>query len=100
MNTAWTNVTGEDLQQGDIIIDCPVPRLLPTVGQAPSDPVDITVAEYDVSIITQSCKLVRSKSEFVAVCPVFELEYFVDMNRISKAVRGMLLDVATEAIIQ
>ncbi len=59
-------VSGDELQQGDLLLDCPTFR--PTAAS--------TFEEIgaDVVVVSQSCDLANTKQEIVQVCPIFPLE--------------------------
>lgn len=59
-----------DLQQGDLIKDCPIIIPISTIdtGNIPAK-----VKIYDVVILSQSCDLEQQNVKFVLVSPVFEL---------------------------
>src|ERR1051325_5015997 len=71
----FESIQGTDLQQGDIIVGCPVFR--PTAGaQTSSAPVKIMVNRLTGIILTQSCDLViradgKSHCKEVLFCPVY-----------------------------
>ena len=70
----YTVVTGDELQQGDLISGCQV--LLPQENLIlASENVEITAdtLTYDVVVLTQSCDLEQEKIEYVVVCPHWDL---------------------------
>lgn len=85
--TAWKTVRGSDLQQGDWLTKFPVPLFdedLATV--ADGEQATVGIADRDVLVLTQSCDLVvrgggAPKARFVAVCPVYSLAEWLDINR-------------------
>lgn len=74
----WKKTSGSDLQQGDYIFDCPVPIFT----EIPVEKLKIVpkVKIYDLIVITQSCDLINGKSEFVAMCPIYSLENYEQIN--------------------
>ena len=68
-------VTGAELEQGDLLLECPVFVISPrTIDDPANNP--ITVERQTVIVMTQSCDLVvrgdgRSAAEDVIVCPVY-----------------------------
>jgi hypothetical protein len=82
MSSPWyEEISGRELQQGDLLLRCPVPlippnwtpdsqRLSPNVQQA----IGIEIEFFDVIILSQSCDLVNRKLRSVLVCPFWPLE--------------------------
>ncbi len=68
----WEQVEGEELRQGDILKDCPVPLFNPQPGKEE----DVDVNEFDVIIVTQSCDLEARKVRLVALCPITSVVEF------------------------
>jgi hypothetical protein len=67
-------VTGDKLQQGDLISGCQV--ALPTkdlIGASENDEIPVKTLVYDVVVLTQSCDLALGKTDYVIVCPHFDL---------------------------
>ena len=74
-NYPWyTCVEGDEIQQGDILLKCPV--LLPPKRLAADKPQEATavVTPADVVVVSQSCDLVmdREKLEYVLLCGLWE----------------------------
>lgn len=57
---------GGDLEQGDILHDCPIFR--------PSSANEVQRLRADTIVLSQSCDLTNDKLEIVQVCPVFALD--------------------------
>jgi len=74
----WEKTSGLNLQQGDYIFECPVPIFT----EIPAERLKVVpkVKVYDLIVITQSCDLVNGKSEFVALCPIYPLENYEQIN--------------------
>ena len=77
----WTNVTGADLAQGDLLPDC----LLPIFHEEPDisgngEPMEQTLKRARLIIVTQSCDLENQKVDFVALCPLHTLDEFEAAN--------------------
>jgi hypothetical protein len=75
----YERVSGTDLEQGDILVSCPV--LLPSVDlvkNVDAGNIDIDVEERDVIVMSQSCDLENSKIVEVILCPVWELSEIND----------------------
>ena len=69
----WYQVTsGPELQQGDILSDCPH-FLIPPIGQI-GGVIDVRVERGDSIVISQSCDLEAGKIEDVVLCPVYSRE--------------------------
>ncbi|HEY5602853.1 MAG TPA: hypothetical protein VIM41_07085 [Gammaproteobacteria bacterium] len=73
----WYQVfEGTELSQGDIIRDCPIPRIV-NFSSYPieeNDEVDLEFVETDVIVLSQSCDLANSKINDVIVAEVIEWE--------------------------
>lgn len=59
-------VEGEELEQGDLLLDCPCYR--PTAND------ETERFRVDVVIVSQSCDLANEKLQIAQVCPVYPLE--------------------------
>lgn len=70
----------EPVQQGDIVVDCPV--LVPSSEQTDLKPDEVTgeVIQSDVIILTQSCDLAARKIDIVLVCPLYTLDEYAKTN--------------------
>lgn len=73
----WCQVNEQRLAQGDLLKQCLVPEFSPDYGTT-TDPV--TVGEYDLIIVTQSCDLENKKASLVALCPIWTLPEFEDSS--------------------
>lgn len=82
----WEATSGSQLQQGDWLPQCPVPVFATESALAsPGDLADVGLAPTDVVVVTQSCDLeVRGakppKVRLVAVCPMYSLSRWVEVN--------------------
>lgn len=79
------------LAQGDLIVDCGVPRIAADFtnnGQVHSVRTDV----YDLIVVTQSCDLANNKVQDVAMCPICSLSLFEEFNPNFKA-KGRWEDV-------
>ncbi len=74
----------EQIMQGDFITDCPV--IIPPNNM--SKEMDVTIKEYKVVIMSQSCDLVQRKIDFVLVCPLWPLSDFGNKNSFFKGKKG------------
>lgn len=82
-------VSGPELQQGDILRDCPVVVALPNFSWPTSNdqlPVDIQV--YDVVVLSQSCDLVNDKIKDVVVGPHMSLPQLEQQSDFAKSRQG------------
>lgn len=69
-NADWYEiVSGESLEQGDLLTHCPLPFLVSPVQEGAEVVVDIEY--FDVVILTQSCDLANDKIKHVVCCPHF-----------------------------
>ncbi len=71
----WEVVQGGTLEQGDILMGCPVVILAADLPFPLSSEEDIVVdvAVFDLIVMTQSCDLENQKLEDVIVCPHWDL---------------------------
>jgi hypothetical protein len=75
MSGDWYEVvSGPDLEQGDVLPDCPIFRVLSTPG---GEEADVLYEEHDVVVLTQTCDLVNNKVEDVLVAAVLS---YVDVH--------------------
>jgi hypothetical protein len=67
-------VEGGDLEQGDILEQCPVIAPVPDLPfPIPRENPPVDVLTFDVIIMTQSCDLAHERLDEVIVCPHFDL---------------------------
>ena len=67
-------VSGDTLQQGDLISGCKVPLLTKDlIDASEGDVIPVKALAYDVVVLTQSCDLVIGKTDYVIVCPHWDL---------------------------
>src|SRR5207249_11503974 len=96
MPTDWFEVvSGRDLEQGDIIPDCPVySAVFPLSVNEPVT--EINERLYDVVVLSQSCDLVleREKLSDVVLCPLFTRSVIENDSTHALARKGMLLNAA------
>jgi len=79
MEYPWYEILGkknEDLQQGDLIPNCPI--LIPPPNILQEEETEIEIKEIDSIILSQSCDLVNDKIEIVLVCPFYSLTIFLN----------------------
>jgi len=79
----WFTVVDSDvnLLQGDFIKECPV--VIPPIEL--SGEVEITIEQYDVTIMSQSCDLEQDKLDLVLVCPIWPLPVFEEKDSYYKS---------------
>lgn len=78
----YGEVSGDEIEQGDLFIDCPVlhiPKSM-AIPPGPSTPATIEYEHMDVAVLTQSCDMVkgREKVRWITLCPAPELSRFDD----------------------
>lgn len=80
LTTWWANPAPDDppLAQGDYLPGCLVPVLSPDF--AGLDGQTVPVKRVDLIVITQSCDLANNKAVFAALCPIFRLDRFEEVN--------------------
>lgn len=76
----WLKVHGPMLAQGDYLPECFVPVFSPEYGTANRDPLDVPVDYRDCIVVTQSCDLENDKVSFVAMCPLYVIPEFEQIN--------------------
>ena len=75
----WVQVESSHLAQGDYLSGCLVPSFEPTYGTGERTH-KVPVKEYDCIVVTQSCDLDNEKVSLVALCPVFSIAEYEEMN--------------------
>lgn len=65
-----------DVQQGDLIVNCPIIKPPPIID--PEDTPEVEIQLINVIVLSQSCDLINGKLEIVLVSPVLLLEDFLD----------------------
>ncbi len=80
MESFWEHVEGIGLRQGDFLPQCQVPLFHPNFGGDPDMVEAVAVHQYDLIILTQSCDLENRKASLVALCPIFTLRDFEEVN--------------------
>ena len=85
----WYEIVGSDvsLSQGDFFESCPI--VVPhTVIDRDVETVAVSVKEYDVVVMSQSCDLEYRKLNIVLVCPVWSLNEFGEKRSYFKGSKG------------
>ncbi len=82
----WYEVVGSEhkVLQGDFIDECPVV----TPPLRISDDVEISISNYDVIVMSQSCDLEQQNLELVLVCPVWPISEFEKRSDFFKSRKG------------
>jgi hypothetical protein len=75
----WGSITGDQLAQGDWLPRCLIPEFEPSFGHEEQVP-EISVAQSDLIVVTQSCDLENRKVSFAALCPIYGLAAFEKFN--------------------
>ena len=68
-----------ELQQGDLIPECPI--VIPPNNIVEGSRIDVEIALLDSIILSQSCDLENNKIEIVLVCPYFSLNTFLSQMK-------------------
>jgi hypothetical protein len=77
----WYGIVDEDdLQQGDLLLECPFDQVDDTGQPRRKD--------YDVAVLSQSCDLVHAKLEMVQVCPFWGLDTLAQSVEYFRSRRG------------
>lgn len=69
-------ISSDDLQQGDLITDCPI--VIPPSKINEGDEPEIEIRLIDSVILSQSCDLFNDKIQIVLVCPFFTLSKWLE----------------------
>jgi len=82
-------ISGRDLQQGDILFDCPVFVIPPEASRAPGGHL-VTVERLNVIVLTQSCDLALMPDglcavEDVILSPIYKRQQLADHKTFGKA---------------
>ncbi|MFO0838023.1 MAG: hypothetical protein U1D55_05805 [Phycisphaerae bacterium] len=75
----WQQIEEHNLAQGDYLPSCLVPCFRPDYG-ASGDVHEVSVRDYDCIVLTQSCDLENDKAPLVALCPVYGILEFENVN--------------------
>jgi hypothetical protein len=75
----WVQAKGLYLAQGDYLPNCLVPLFEPDYG-IDGKIREVPVKEYDCIILTQSCDLENNKAPLVALCPIYSISVFGEVN--------------------
>jgi hypothetical protein len=76
----WYDVVeGEDIEQGDLLRDCPIITPLKDIPQ--EGLLDANVEFFNVVVMSQSCDIAQRKIGIVLVCPFWELSAFVKSDQ-------------------
>ena len=78
----YATLSGTDIQQGDILEQCPVfspPELINTQGEA-----EVVRTSRDVSIMTRSCDMQRDKPPEVLLCGLYRRSQIPPTHELSK----------------
>lgn len=86
----WQSVTGEQLAQGDYLLNCPVP-IFPADYKSGAEIKDVPIRRGDLIVVTQSCDLEQRKVSLVALCPIQSIarlketdQKFADRSRLEE----------------
>jgi hypothetical protein len=78
MTPFWSHGKFEALAQGDLLPGCYLPLLPDDLG--PTKSVAIDLEQSDLIVVTQSCDLANQKAGLVALCPIYTLPQFEQVN--------------------
>ena len=78
MDYPWYTILeeSEDLQQGDLIPDCPI--VIPPISLKEDENPEVEIRLLDSIILTQSCDLENKNTDIILVCPYFSLKSFLE----------------------
>lgn len=68
----YTIVEGDEIEQGDILVECPVPVIDYDSVASGADQIGAEIKQMNLVVVSQSCDLVkgREKIDSVVLCPV------------------------------
>lgn len=75
----WVQLEGPHLAQGDYLPKCLVPFFAPNYGTE-GEIQEVPVKEYDCIVVTQSCDLENDKAPLVALCPIYPISAYEQVN--------------------
>lgn len=75
----WVQIEEPHLAQGDYLPRCFVPFFAPDYGTKEGIQ-DVPVKEYDCIVVTQSCDLENDKASLVALCPIYPISAYEEVN--------------------
>ena len=76
----WTRTVEKTLAQGDILPDCLLPVFANPTPTADDTPREVQVKMGRLIVVTQTCDLQNNKVEFVALCPIHNLDEYAETN--------------------
>ena len=77
----WEKPSSSNLRQGDFIFNCPVPVFAEQFPQRVGEiNIGVNIDFYDLIIVTQSCDLEQNKVRLVAMCPIYLLGNYEQIN--------------------
>lgn len=87
MDSFWTRVNSKTLSeqdkpllaQGDYLAECFVPLFDPGFGKD-GDTAEVPMERGDLIVVTQTCDLANEKLNLVALCPIYPLGKFEEIN--------------------
>lgn len=76
MEYPWYHIVEDNaIEQGDLIIDCPI--VFPPSEYKTDEVLKLDYNLINTIILSQSCDLVNNKIEFVLVCPYYKLKEYL-----------------------
>lgn len=76
----WTETTGSQLAQGDLLPDCLLPVFTGAQPEQNGTPTEEILKQARLIVVTQSCDLENDRVEYVALCPIHTLPEFESAN--------------------
>lgn len=77
----WDGVSNSTLRQGDYLFGCPVPVFAKQIESRQTEfELDLEIEFFDLIIVSQSCDLEQDKVRLVAMCPIYSLENYEQIN--------------------
>lgn len=80
MENYWKSAPGAELRQGDYIFNCPVPVFAEQFSWQSEMQLGVDIEFYDLIVVTQSCDLEQNKVRLVALCPIYSLAGYEEIN--------------------
>lgn len=82
MESYWSATRGSDIRQGDYLLNCCIIQNPDELE--PNTTKEMSVQEYDLIIVSQSCDLENKKIKYVALCPIYSIDKFEEINEAFK----------------
>ncbi len=79
MTSFWSKYEGDFLEQGDYLPGCWIPIVSEDFAPEKAQN-EISVEQRNLIIVTQSCDLANEKNHLAALCPIYHLKHWEQLN--------------------